>query len=188
MKLVEETLHLPEGAFQAEVYEYETSDRRVLKEIYDEWRSLSTKLIDIGSRAVNIPEGLSEGAFSLETGAVRVSNVLKKSKGVNTSFDCYNLKTQKRIQVKACGRIPDVTTFGPKSQWDELYFCDFYREGKWDGTFDIYLIENDLIYDQKVNVKETMKDQQSKKRRPRFSIYTKLIIKNGIKPVITGKI
>ena len=70
----------------------------------------------------------------------------------------------------------------------EIYFLDFYREGNWDGTFDIYKIENELIYNHKVNEKETMKEQQNQKRRPRFSIYKEIIQKIGIKPIKTGNL
>ena len=71
-------------------------------------------------------------------GTVRVTSSIS---GANSSWDCYDVKRQKRIQVKACSVLPDLTSFGPNSQWDEIYFVDFYRQGKWDGTFDIYQIK-----------------------------------------------
>ena len=84
--------------------------------------------------------------------------------------------------------MPDLTSFGPRSVWDILYFVDFYREGNFDGTFDIYEIQNELIYSTKVNAKQTMRDQQKEGRRPRFSIYEKIILSHGIKPVATGQL
>ena len=54
--------------------------------------------------------------------------------------------------------------------------------------FDIYLIKNQLIYSHKVNSAQTFKDQQLQKRRPRFSIFKELILKNNIKPVKTGNL
>jgi len=84
--------------------------------------------------------------------------------------------------------LPDLTSFGPTSEWDELYFLDFYREGNWDGTFDIYKIPNELIYNHKVNQHQTMKEQQLEKRRPRFSIYKEIILSNGMTPIKTGRL
>lgn len=103
--------------------------------------------------------------------------------GANTSFDCIDLSSYERIQVKACSVLPDLTSFGPKSIWDKIYFVDFCREGKWDGTFDIYLIDNDLIYNHKVNEEQTLKDQQLQGRRPRFSIFKEIIQREGLEPV-----
>lgn len=102
--------------------------------------------------------------------------------GANTSFDCYDPNGKRgnnRIQVKACSVVPDLTSFGPNSEWDRIFFVDFYREGKWDGTFDIYEISTDDIYNFKVNASQTMADQKNQGRRPRFSIYTNFIEKGN---------
>ncbi len=178
-------LVLPEGLFNSSVQEFNESDRNTLANIYKEWRVLSDHLKQIGARGVNLPEGLSEGSFCLEMNMYRVDSSIN---GANTSFDAYDLKRNKRIQVKACSVLPDLTTFGPKSVWDELFFCDFYKDGNWDGTFDIYKIENDSIYNHKVNKNQTMREQQEQKRRPRFSIYKEIIIPNNISPVCTGSL
>ncbi len=183
MNIEKINLVLPEGVFNSEVQKFDESDRSVLANIYKEWRGLSDHLKQVGARGVNLPEGLSEGAFCLEMGAYRVDSSVK---GANTSFDAYDSNRKKRIQVKACSVLPDLTSFGPRSIWDELYFCDFYRHGKWDGKFDIYLIENESIYNYPVSKTETMREQQQQKRRPRFSIHTGIILRDNIQPVCTG--
>lgn len=177
-KLVE--IKLPEGIFETKVLLFEESDRKILYDIYKNWRSLCTLLIDMNARSVNLPEGLSEGAFCLEMGVARFTESIP---GANTSFDAFDLKKNDRMQVKACSVLPDLTSFGPKSKWDKLYFLDFYRKGNWDGTFDIYLIENDDIYNHKVNANQTLRDQQLQGRRPRFSIYRDIILEKNIKPI-----
>jgi hypothetical protein len=182
MQIKNEIISLPEGSFNAELQFFEERDRVKLYSIYKNWRKLCSELNEIKARAVNLPEGLSEGAFALEMKSPRVSSI----PGANSSFDCYNSSTKKRIQVKACSVLPDLTSFGPKSVWDELYFCDFYKEGKWDGTFDIYLIDNNLIYNHKVNANQTFIQQQKQGRRPRFSIYSDIIIKHKLKPIKIG--
>jgi len=184
MILKNETLTLPEGQFTTEIMQFENSDKELLFKIYNDWRQLCNNLSLVGARGVNLPEGLSESAFCIEMNAVRTTNGIKGK--VNTSFDAYDLITKKRIQVKACSVLPDLTSFGPKSVWDQIYFVDFYRQGNWDGTFDIYLIDTNDIYNFKVNATETMRQQQQQKRRPRFSIYKGIIEAKELKPVKTG--
>lgn len=124
-----------------------------------------------------MPEALSEGAFCH---FMKVGRLISCTGNVDSSFDCvdYNNKDDSgnntRIQVKASSVEKDVTSFGPKSEWDEIYFCDF---SKLNYTFYVYLIPNDLIYNHKVNATQTMKDQQRQGRRPRMSL--KSIIKDN---------
>ena len=178
-------MKLPEGTFDTNVLIFDDSDRGNLREIYKDWRNLCDKLVAMEARKINLPEGLSESATCLEMGFVRCTENIS---GANTSFDAYDQKTKKRIQIKACSILPDLTSFGPQSKWDDIYFVDFFKEGKWDGTFDIYLIPSELIYSQNVSKTQTMKDMQELGKRPRFSIYSEIIIKNNIAPVKTGKI
>lgn len=185
MEITFENILLPEGTFKVEVIKYIEEDRLRLKNIYYKWRELSTELRSMSGRGINLPEVLSESAFCLEMGAVRVISSIS---GANSSWDCYDIKRDKRIQIKACSVLPDLTSFGPKSQWDELYFMDFFRKGNWDGSFDIYFIPNELVYEHKVNERQTLKDQQQQGKRPRFSIFKELIIPNNIKPLKTGNL
>jgi hypothetical protein len=179
LKIQNKTIALPEGSFDVKVQIFEEVDRATLYTIYKNWRKLCADLTAIHSRAINIPEGLSEGSFCLETASVRLIDSIG---GANSSFDCYNFNEGKRIQVKACGVLPDLTSFGPRSIWDEIYFMDFYKEGNWDGTFDIYKIENEYIYNHKVNSTQTLREQQSEGKRPRFSIFKEIIEEKGIPP------
>ena len=180
MNIENKLLVLPEGEFQTEVSIFEESDRKELLSIYTEWRNLAKSAISLGGRGTNLPEILSEGAFCLEMNNVRITESIKRA---NSSFDAYNLSTQKRIQIKAASVIPDLTSFGPKSVWDELYFVDF---SKLDGTFDIYLIPSEYIYNYPVNKTQIMRDQQVQGKRPRFSIYTGIIESMNLSPVRTG--
>lgn len=180
-------LKLPEGSFLVQADHFVEADLIILQEIYKEWRNLSIKLNGLKSRSVNLPEGLSEGAFCYFMNCVRLNNP-KIGKGVNTSFDAYSLETHSRIQIKSCSVLPDLTSFGPNSQWDEIFFQDFYRDGKWDGSVDVYLIPNYLIYDQKVNVNQTLREMQLLGKRPRFSIKAGIIDVHKLKPVLTYKL
>ncbi|MFA6308646.1 MAG: Bsp6I family type II restriction endonuclease [Clostridia bacterium] len=169
-------LELPEGNCYTTVSMFTDEDANGLKTIYESWRILCGTLAAMNARAVNLPEGLSEIAFSLAKNVWRCTDCIP---GANSSFDCYDPKggrRNNRIQVKACSVLPDLTSFGPNSQWDRIYFLDFYREGKWDGTFDCYEVRTDDINNFKVNATQTLLDQKKQGRRPRFSIYTGLIM------------
>ena len=185
MKIEKHAFRLPEGIFEVEATRFGEEDRGKFADMYLKWRGLSDELRSLGGRGINLPEVLSEGRFALEMNVLRV---VKSIPGANSSWDCYDPIKHKRIQVKACSVLPDLTSFGPTSQWDEIYFLDFYREGRWDGTFDIYKIDNELIYNHKVNENQTMRDQQKQKRRPRFSIFKEIVQRRGIRPIKTGNL
>lgn len=170
-------LSLPEGIRTALVTEYVQNDSKYLLDIYIKWRELSDLLNSLDSRGINLPDGLSEISFCLAKKAYRINDGILNA---NSSFDCYDFKERmgrNRIQVKACSVIPDLTSFGPDSEWDRIYFLDFYKEGSWDGSFDVYEIDTNQINNYKVNRNQTLADQKRQGKRPRFSIYSGLIQK-----------
>jgi len=154
-----------------------------LSRIYHSWVQLSNMIESRGGRRINIPELLSEAIFSYNFNAGRFKKSIRGN--FNASFDC--LKTDpitSRVQVKACSVEYDLTSFGPNSVWDELYFVHFLPDNNYDGEYRIYKIDNNLIYNHKVNKDQTMRDQQKQGRRPRFGILKEIIIPNNIAPVI----
>ncbi len=160
---------------------FNKNDAREWKRLFDSWKKLKFGLRKYKSREPNFPEGLSEVAFCLYSGSNRFISL--KGGGINTSFDTYNLKTKKAEQIKACSVERDLTPFGPDSKWDDIYFLDFYNEGKLDGTFNVYKIPTDWIYKIKVNKNQTFKQQQEQFRRPRFSITDKIIVGKKLEPI-----
>jgi hypothetical protein len=160
----------------------EEDDKELLKKLYFDWKNINDRIKNISTRGINLPEAISENAFCLFfKECVRVV----KLKIGRCSFDCINIKTGSRIQIKASSIAYDLTSFGPRSEWDELYFLDF---SKGDGSFKVYKIEQDLIYKFKVNQNQTFEDQQKQGRRPRFSITYNLIQQKGLKPVKVCKL
>lgn len=134
------------------------------------------------SRESNLPEGLSETAFCMYSGSARLIDI---HGNCNRSADTYNLNTMETEQIKATSVENDLTSFGPNSRWDKLYFLDFFRNGDMDGSFDIYQIDSELIYNTVVNQSknETFRDQQSQGRRPRLSIKQSIIRRLNIQPL-----
>lgn len=159
---------------------FSDDDRKKWKSLFDFWKKLKLGLRNFHSREPNFPEGLSEVAFCIFSGSKRFISMKGKS---SASFDTFNLKTNRAEQIKASSIKSDLTSFGPTSKWDDLYFLDFYNNGKLDGTFNVYKIPSNIVYDMKVNKNQTFKQQQEQDRRPRFSIIEKIIKKRKIKPI-----
>ena len=157
---------------------FDKTDRAAWKETFDYWKNLKTAMRNYNAREPNFPEGLSEVAFCLWSGSVRKI----KSSG-NSSFDTFNLRTRRAEQIKACSVENDLTSFGPATKWDDLYFLDFWNNGNVDGRFDVYKIPNELIYDHQVNATQTLREQQLQGRRPRTNIKSKIIVPNRLKPI-----
>lgn len=158
---------------------FDDDDRREWKVLFDTWKKLNTRIRKYGTRGVNFHESLSEVAFCLYSGSKRFVKINGK---VSASFDTFNLKTNKAEQIKATSVDSDLTSFGPTSQWDDLYFLDFYNKGKLDGTFNAYKIKTKTIQGTYVNKTQTFIDQQKQGRRPRFSIIDDIIKAYNLEP------
>ncbi|MFH1129428.1 MAG: Bsp6I family type II restriction endonuclease [Patescibacteria group bacterium] len=163
-----------------ELMSFDKEDSKKWKALFDIWKKLKLGMREYKSREPNLPEGLSEVAFCLFSGSKRFISLRGEA---STSFDTFNLKTKRAEQIKASSIKHDLTTFGPKSQWDDLYFLDFYNEKKLDGTFNVYKIPSRFILNAKVNKKQTLRQQQKQKRRPRFSITKEIIERCKLKPI-----
>lgn len=170
---------------KAELQYFEEADRLEIKKIYQGTIALNKKCVALGGRKINISEIVSEGLFCIERNSARF---LKCTGKISSSFDCLNLNNNSRIQIKACSVESDLTSFGPTSKWDELYLMHFFPSKKYDGSYKVYKIPNDLVYSQKVNGNETFADQQRAGKRPRFSLMKSIIIPKEIKPSFEGNI
>lgn len=176
MKINWKTFNINGKSVKVMATDYEPNDKALLKRLYFSWRDLNNEFKKISTRGINLPEQISENAFCLFfENCVRV---VKLQKG-KCSYDVLNIQNGSRIQIKASSIEEDLTSFGPRSEWDELYFLDFSRS---DGTFDVYKVNPELVYKHQMNQKQSFKDQQDEGKRPRFSI-KKVMAENGIGPV-----
>ncbi len=156
MKIEWKDLRINGKSVTARISIKERGDRALIRELYKDWKGLNDRLKKIGTRGINLPETISENAFCLFfTDCVRTVG-LKKGK---CSFDAINTKTGSRIQIKASSVGNDLTSFGPRSEWDELFFLDF---SKGDGSFKAFKIKPEWIYKHKVNKKQTFEDMCKK--------------------------
>ena len=155
------TLELPEGNFITTVSQFTNEDASSLKTIYESWRTLCGTLAAMNARAVNLPEGLSEIAFSIAKGVWRCTNSIP---GANSSL---TVTTQMAVEEIIAFRLKlaafcQFNFVWPKFAVDRIYFVDFYREGNWDGTFDIYEIDTNDI---KITRSMPLKPFQINKRK-----------------------
>jgi hypothetical protein len=164
------------------VTKYDENDIQDFKEYFDCWQNLKTSSLKIDGGPANFHAAFTEGLFCLWSGCVRYKDS-KSKKLKSSSFDAYDIVTEKTKQVKSTMMDIDLTSFGPKTKWDDLYFLDFYNDGSVDGSFDVYYIENEIIYNSLVNKSETLKEQQEAKRRPRTSVKKNVIEVFNIQPV-----
>lgn len=155
---------------------FDDVDYEKIKNIFKKWQEINGDLKTLGGRALNVPDVVSEAIYCYFFDAVRTNNTAK-------SYDAVNIKNHNGVQVKSTSIENDLTSFGPRSTWDELFFIDFAPNGKVDGNVDIYKIDFNMKKLVLNNKGETFADQQEQGRRPRFSIKKEIIEKNGLKPI-----
>jgi len=134
-------------------------------ETYKLWKELDYRLRRVSSRGVNIHEGISEIIVCYVNG-------FDHSVGRGSEDAFTDLGEQ--VQIKATSNYnDDLTSFGPRSEFDLLHFARLDKENDIFYLYDIPLEDLDETY---VNQSETFKEQQLQGRRPRFSIINKIII------------
>lgn len=168
---------------ELELMDFEENDKIEWKKLFNSYISLSKWLKGYWARWPNMPEWLSESAFCMISWSKRFINW--KGADNSFSFDTFNLEENKAEQIKATTIEEDVTSFWPKTKWDNIYFMDFYNNWTVDWTFDVYKIDFNLVKSTILNKKknETFTDQQIAWKRPRICIKTKIIIPNNIQPI-----
>lgn len=159
----------------------EKKDIDILKTAFEKWLKLSKIVKKLQGRKLNLPEAVSEAIFCLEMGSARV---------LNKKYDSINLNSLDREQIKACSVKDDLTSFSPESEWDKLYFMDFFGQSGLDGSYDIYEIPTDKLKNRIVHQGkgETLEDQQDQGRRARLSVKRELIDNFNLGPVKKGSI
>lgn len=157
---------------------FDQGDIEKFREIFSYWLEMNDKLTYLGGRALNVPDVLSEAIFCVFFDTVRINDG-------SFSWDCFDINRNISIQIKSTSIKNDCTSFGPKTEYDELYFLDFYNNGKIDGLIKIYKIDfalDNIVLNKKKN--ETFKSQQLQGRRPRLSLKNE-IKKRKITPIKT---
>lgn len=144
--------------------------KRVIK-LYFMWKDLNTEIKKDFTRGINLPEAITEPICCY------VNNFLHSTK--KGSEDAIDEKNYSKVQIKATSNFNnDLTSFGPKSEFNELHFVRLNQE---EDKMYLYKIPVNKLADVQVNVGETFEEQQNQGRRPRFSIINKYIEPDNIK-------
>ncbi len=152
--------------------------KKVTKKMYDEvieayykWKDLSDLMKKNGARGINIPEGITEPICCY------YNNFLwSKDEGSEDAIS----EDGKKIQIKATSNYNiDLTSFGPRSEFDELHFVRLNQEKNKIELYNIPIID---LLKTKVNSTETFEDQQKAGKRPRLSIINSFINVYLLKP------
>jgi len=165
---------------------FDLEDVNTIKNIWNLWLSLNKEIENLPlkvqfpnevpegvikkiARKVNLPEFISESFWCLYNLKNKNQQVCRIIDG--HSADTVNVSSNPPVfqQIKASIVSEDLTSFGPKSKFDELYFLDFSRL---DGSVDIYKLDFEKIKKTIVNrgKGETFEMQQMQGRRPRLSL------------------
>lgn len=172
------TVRLRDGTLCVGDY-FEDEDYEKLKSLFVRWLDINKDLKQLGGRGLNVPDVVSEALYCYFFNAVRTNGSEAKA----GSYDAVNIDDGAGIQVKSASIPNDLTSFGPHSTWDKLFFIDFCPNGTVDGRVDIYEIKGDikgLVLN--ASKGETFADQQAQGRRPRFSIQKEFIKKYHMTP------
>jgi hypothetical protein len=188
MKIVEHKIKKNNKEIILKLMTFNTSDEKIFKSTFQKYIKLNNILKNRlkATRIMNFPDALSESIFCYKMKCGKLLGASNAS-GYSTSFDAYDPNREKRIQIK-CSASSGPTSFGPRSEYDEIYFVDFKSDGLIDGSYKIYKLDNNDIDDVKVNKKHSLVDQQKLNRRPRFEIRSQLINKKNLKPLIEGQL
>lgn len=185
MRIENRTVKYDKEEYNCTIKTYGSEDDANLLRLYSAWRYFRDMSMEYGSRSPGIPEVITETAFCRVTGSVRI---VKSPTGFKTSFDVFDLKRNKKQEIKATSIFNDLTSFSPLTRCDEVYWLDFYRDGSYDGRFDVYSIDIDTILNTKVNKDEYFYQHQEASRRPRFSVRNLIITPNNLSPIFSGSL
>ena len=97
--------------------------------------------------------------------------------------DAYDPKTGHKIEFKASSNMEDLSSFGPDTKFDNLYFLQFDTENDILRIYDLNITSEQLkAYPTAKN--ETFGDKQKAGKRPHISLYKLFVKDKNLKPAI----
>ena len=143
---------------------------------YFKWKDLNSYISDNSHRGTNIPDAITEPMACWCLG-------LLWNRGDEVG-DATNPRTGEKIEFKATSRFEgDLSSFGPKCQFDDLVFLRYklYDNQLW--IYDLH-INSDEFANFPANSVQTIGDQQKQGRRPHVSLLKLFIEPNNLQPDI----
>lgn len=149
---------------------------RSAREAYFKWKDVNTYLKSVDSRGLNMPDTISE-----VLGCYCLGFLWNRGTAVG---DATDPRTGAKIEFKATSNYDyDLTSFGPVTTFDNLYFLRFDIENNHLYIYDLN-INGEQIGNIMVSRTQTVRDQQRQGRRPHVRIIDTIIKPNNIFPII----
>ena len=141
---------------------------------YFKWKDLNTYVKSLISRGINMPDAISEpmGCYCL--------NLLWNK---STGGDAKTIDG-KKIEFKATSNFAyDLSSFGPKCEFDDLVFLRFDLDLNMSFVYDTGVNSEEL---KKIHVSKTatVEDYQKMGKRPHIRIIETIINKRGLEPTV----
>lgn len=142
---------------------------------YFKWKDLNTYVKSLVSRGINVPDAISEpmGCYCL--------NLLWNK---TTGGDAYSQDGQKKYEFKATSNYAyDLSSFGPKCDFDDLIFLRFDLDFNMLYVYDTGINSEEL---KKIPVSRTatVGDYQEAGKRPHISIIESIIEARNLEPTV----
>lgn len=144
--------------------------------MYFKWKDLNTYISNNSRRGINMPDAISEpmGCYCLD---------FLWNKG-NIVGDATDPITNRKIEFKATSRFEgDLSSFGPKTEFDDLVFLRFNLNDNLLYIYDLN-INSKEFGKYPANQKETIEDQKQQGRRPHVSLYKLFVEAKELRPDI----
>ena len=141
---------------------------------YFKWKDLNTYIKNNSRRGINMPDAISEpmGCYSLGL-------LWNRGDEVGDATDPSN---GKKVEFKATSRFEgDLSSFGPKCQFDNLAFLRFDLDENLLYVYDLQ-VNSDELGQYPANSTQTIQDQKNQGRRPHVSLQSLFVDAKQLKP------
>ena len=141
---------------------------------YFKWKDLNSYISNNSHRGMNMPDAISEpmGCYCLG---------FLWNRG-NEAGDATDPITNRKIEFKATSRFDgDLSSFGPKTVFDDLVFLRFNLDENLLYVYDLN-INSEEFGKYPANQSESIEDQKQQGRRPHVSLYKLFVEGKRLKP------
>lgn len=144
-------------------------------EAYFKWKDLNSYISDNSHRGINMPDAISE-----PMGCYCLGYLWNRGDEVGDATDANG----KKVEFKATSRFDgDLSSFGPKCQFDNLVYLRFKTDENLLYVYDLKINSTDFGK-LPANQNQTIADQKKQGRRPHVSLQKLFVDAKGLKPDI----
>lgn len=141
---------------------------------YFKWKDLNTYISNNSHRGMNMPDAISE-----PLGCYCLGFLWNRGNEVGDATDPL---TNRKIEFKATSRFTgDLSSFGPKTVFDDLVFLRFNLDDNLLYIYDLK-INSEEFGKYPANQYEAIEDQKRQGRRPHVSLYKLFVEAKELKP------